>query len=224
MLGKTFYKGQTKRPVPVSIQEPAPKTDGKRIAKAKDEKAASRGAGSAKMVAGEIEKATGCALVSLTPSTNTAVVVGYAHWDAEKLAANVEAVSLALIEKFVPKKWRGVRGLYIKGASTAALPIWLAEELWENEADVLVDTDAQTVAQANVGKKRKAIDGADVKEGGENKKQKLESNDDTLDNEIRERKEKLKKQKAEAALDVAADEAPRAAKKAKKGKGKAVAV
>ncbi len=232
VLGNTFYKTTTKRPIPISIMEPAPKTNGKRIAKAKGEtkegKTGGRGAATAKSIANEIEKALSCALVTLTPSTNTAVKVGYANWSAEKLAANVEAASLALIEKHVSKKWRGVRSVYIKSPTSAALPIWLADELWADEKDVLVEAEVQTIAQANIGKKRKSkvlegVEIEDVKEGKKSKKQKLvESNDDNLDKEIAARKEKLKKQKAEAAKDVVADDVPKASKRTRKGKAVAV--
>lgn len=236
LLGKTFYKGTTKRPIPVDIAEPAPKVDGKRVSRAKptgegkgEGPTGGRGAGSAKAVAGEIERAIKSAVVSLTPSTQTSVRVGYASWDAEKLAANIEAVALGLIESHVPKKWRGVRSLHVKGPETAALPIWLADELWVDEKDVLGEEEARSKIQAaNVGKKRKSgvLEGVDAviagagAEGKKSKKQKVlplkESNDDNLDKEIKLRKEKLKKQKAEAAVDAGADEMPKPSKRAKK--------
>ncbi|KAH7313182.1 ribosomal protein L1p/L10e family-domain-containing protein [Rhexocercosporidium sp. MPI-PUGE-AT-0058] len=241
LLGKTFYKGTTKRPIPVDIAEPAPKVDGKRVSRAKptgegkgEGQNGGRGAASPKAVAAEIERAIKCAVVSLTPSTQTAVRVGYASWDAEKLAANIEAVALGLIEGHVPKKWRGVRSLHVKGPATIALPIWLADELWTDEKDVLGEEEARSKIQAaNVGKKRKSgvldgvegvIAGADAEKTGQGKKSKkqkvlaakLESNDDNLDKEIKARKEKLKKQKAEAAVDAGADEMPKASKRAKK--------
>ncbi|KAK2630473.1 hypothetical protein QTJ16_001293 [Diplocarpon rosae] len=230
VLGKTFYKSQSKRPIPVSIMEPSPKSNGKKIAKAREgpsEKTGGRGAASAKAIANEITKALSCAIASLTPSTNTALRIGYASWEAEKLAANVEAVSLALIEKHVAKKWRGVRSLHIKGPETAALPIWLADELWVDENDVLAEEEVQEIAQANIGKKRKskvldsakAEDVEKVADGKKAKKQKLiEGNDDNLDREIAARKEKLKKQKAEVAKDVSVDDVPKASKRTRKGK------
>ncbi|PBP21055.1 electron transfer flavoprotein alpha-subunit [Diplocarpon rosae] len=229
-LGKTFYKSQSKRPIPVSIMEPSPKSNGKKIAKAREgpsEKTGGRGAASTKTIANEITKALSCAIASLTPSTNTAVRIGYASWEAEKLAANVEAVSLALIEKHVAKKWRGVRSLHIKGPETAALPIWLADELWVDENDVLAEEEVQQIAQANIGKKRKskALGGAEaedaekVTDGKKAKKPKLiEGNDDNLDKEIAARKERLKKQKAEVAKDVLVDDIPKASKRTRKGK------
>ncbi|PVH85908.1 ribosomal protein L1 [Cadophora sp. DSE1049] len=239
LLGKTFYKGTTKRPIPVDIAEPAPKENGKRVKSSglggdgerkSEGKTGGRGAGSAKAVAAEVEKALSSAIVSLTPSTQTAVRVGYSSWSAEKLAANVEAVALGLIENHVPKKWRGVRSILVKGPETAALPIWLADELWVDEKDVLGEEEASKItAQANIGKKRKsgvlegvnaAIQAGETKvEGGKkSKKQKVlkESNDDNLDKEIKMRKEKLKRQKEEAAGEAGADDMPKPSKRAKK--------
>jgi ribosome biogenesis protein UTP30 len=216
VLGSTFYKKTIKRPIPVSLQPAPPRTDGKRIARAKGEPSK---AGEPKTIAAEIEKALKGALVNLSPSTTTSVKVGYASWDAEKVAENVGAVADALIERFVPKKWRGVRAIHIKGPTTAALPIWLADEMWADEEEV-VEKAPEMVA--NVGKKRKAIESvAAVEEMGEKaeKAKKLpESNDDKLDKEIALRKEKLQKQKAEAAKDVAADDVPKPAKKSKQSK------
>jgi ribosome biogenesis protein UTP30 len=225
LLGKTFYKSTTKRPIPVSIQAQPARTDGKRIAKAKDSDREKRGAGEAKDIAKEIEKAIGSALVHLTPSTNTAIRVGYSGMKPEELAENIKAVSEVLIEKFVVKKWRGVRALHVKGAETASLPIWLADELWVDGKDVLGEEEVKQIAEANVGKKRKAraIEGAPVEEEGkkEKKRKLVESNDNNLDKEIAVRKEKLRKQKAEAALD-SGDEVPKPSKKSKKGKEIAV--
>ena len=219
-LGKVFYKTTVKRPIPVVLAAPLPKSEGKKIARAKNERGALK-AGEPKQIAKEIEKAVSSAVVHPSPSTNTAVRVGYASWDAEKLAENVEAVVNGLIEKHVTKKWRGVKAVYIKGPETMSLPIWLADEMWVDEGDVLEDGAA---VEANVGKKRKAraLESApaeeDVKEKA--KKQKLaESNDDKLDKEIALRREKLRKQKAEAAKDVE-DDVPKATKKSKKGKAK----
>ena len=239
LLGKTFYKNTTKRPVPVTLLPPAPRTEGKRIARAKGD---GPQAATPQQIASEIEKAIKGTLVHLTPSTNTAVKVGYASWDAQKLTKNVEAVAGTMIEKYVPKKWRGVKSMHIKGPTTAALPIWLADELWVDEADVVDEETAKKITTANVGKKRKAIEAGEgegekkegkekegKEEGGKEKKGKEEegkkekskkqklapSNDDKLDKEIALRRERLKKQKQQATLDVE-DEVPRPTKKAKK--------
>lgn len=219
-LGKTFYKTTAKRPIPVSLQADAPRTDGKRIARAKGEGAPK--AKEPKAMAAEIQKALNCALVHLSPSTNTSVRVGLAGMKPEQIAENVEAVAKALIEKHVPKQWRGVRGLHIKGPESAALPIWLADELWTDETDVLEDGGEEVkrieAQNANVGKKRKAIEAAPAVKEDLAKKAKVESNDDKLDQEIAARKEKLKQQKAEAAKDGEV-EVPKASKKKSKKVG-----
>ena len=223
-LGKTFYKSTAKRPIPVCIAAPAPKSDGKKIAKAKggDSKTGGEPA-TAQAIAKEIERAVQSALVHISPSVSTAVRIGYANMKPEELAANVEAVVNEMIEKLVPKKWRNVRGIHIKGKDTAALPIWLADEMWVEETDVLDEESAEKLrVQANVGKKRKAVEAAAPVEEKtkESKKQKLlESNDDNLDKEIASRKEKLKKQKEDAAKSAdVEDVVPRSSKRTKKAK------
>ncbi|KAK2009915.1 ribosomal protein L1 [Colletotrichum eremochloae] len=218
-LGKTFYKTTAKRPVPVVLSAKAPRdADGKR-AKPQEKKAPGTvNAGTPKEIAAEIEKTIGAALVSLTPSTNTAIRIGYAGFSADQIADNVTAVVKALVEKWVPQKWQNVKSIYIKGQETAALPIWLTDELWLEQKDIVADDSEQAKAikeKANIGKKRKSLGAAEgdeeeeagskpsakkAKKAAKEAAQKAlpESNDDVLDKQIAERKEKLKKQKAKA--------------------------
>lgn len=208
LLGKTFYKSTAKRPIPVVFSAKRPKVDGKRAKrdKSKDDDV---NAGTAADIAKEIEKALSSALVSLSPTTNTAVRIGYSNWTAEQIADNVDAVVTGLVGKWVPQKWRNVRSIYIKGPTTAALPIWLTDELWMDEKDVIADEEAaaKKAEKANVGKKRKSLDGgeAEVESPAPKKKAKkqekvaaVDGNDDKLDKQIAERKAKLRKQKAAA--------------------------
>ena len=233
MLGKTFYRSTAKRPIPLVLQAPAPRSDGKRIARAKSEKG-NAPAGTAQQIAREIEKALKGALVHLSASTNTAIRVGYAGWDEKMVAENVEVVAKEMIERFVPKKWRGVRGIHVKGNATAALPIWLADELWVDEGNV-VEKAVEDEKKANVGRKRKATEEPDADEGdegdeGNGKKksknlkalkesEKKESDDGRLDKEIALRKETLRKQKEAAARDVD-DEVPKSTKIKTKSRSK----
>ncbi|PKS07349.1 hypothetical protein jhhlp_005951 [Lomentospora prolificans] len=205
-LGKTFYKTTSKRPIPVVLQQSRPKAKGKRASRQKGEEEIN--AASPKEIAAEIEKAINSALVALTPSTNTAIKVGYASWEPEQIAENIQAVATALVEKHVPKKWNNVKSIFVKGSETTALPIWQTEELWLDGKDVIADSDAKTLEQpekANVGKKRKSLEGnKEEKKGPLSKKQKLPaSNDVTLQKQIAETKTRLRKQKekAKAALD-----------------------
>lgn len=222
LLGKTFYSSTTKRPIPVSLEAPRDRTDGKRIARAKSDNTVK--AKEPKQMAAEIEKTFSTALIALAPSTCTSVRIGYAGWDAQKITDNVEAVVNGMIEKFVPQKWRGVRAIHIKGPNTAALPIWLADELWVDETEVLEDGPELTEAEikeskrANIGRKRKAGVEVAAIEPKKTKQEPLAVSTDSLEKEIAQRKEKLKKQKAEAAADVDEDVVPKKAKTSKKRK------
>ncbi|CRK13751.1 hypothetical protein BN1708_010925 [Verticillium longisporum] len=210
-LGKTFYKSTAKRPIPVAVQGKKPAADGKKAAKPKNSEA-NVNPGTPAYIAEQIEKALSAAYVSLTPSTNTAVKIGTAAMTAQQVADNVNALTAGLVERFVPQKWKNVRGIYIKGPETVALPIWAADELFIDDKDVVADaTEAEKQAaleaqQANVGKKRKSAlaAGEDGKAAGGKKSKKEtteavpEADDGKLDAQIAERKEKLKKQKAKA--------------------------
>lgn len=218
-LGKTFYKTTAKRPIPVVISAKAPRGDDGKRAKPQPKTPGTINAGTPQEIANEIEKAIGSALVSLSPSTNTAIRIGYAGFSADQIADNVNAVVKALVEKWVPQKWQNVKSIYIKGQETAALPVWLTDELWLEQKDIVADDSEQAKAikeKANVGKKRKSIgaaaeeddDAGEISKPSAKKAKKAaakeaqkalpESNDDVLNKQIAERKEKLKKQKAKA--------------------------
>ncbi|KAI1421640.1 electron transfer flavoprotein alpha-subunit [Xylaria sp. FL1777] len=233
LLGKTFYKSQKKRPIPIEIQAHIPKvrnqmgtcqfeyrlinpyeqSAGKRVKPAKGEVNSC----TAVQLAGEINRAVAAALVNLSPSTNHAVKIGYASWKAEELAANADKVVSIMVNKLVPGGRKNVRSIYLKGPETVALPIYLTDELWvDKEKDVVGDDSEAAKAllageKANIGKKRKSLEGATGETEPAPKKSKkakpakvLESNDDKLDKEIADRKAALKKQKkaAKKALNV----------------------
>ncbi|GAO19994.1 uncharacterized protein UV8b_01054 [Ustilaginoidea virens] len=212
VLGKTFYKTTAKRPIPVVLSAKRPRVDGKRVKREAKGPGDAVNAGTPADIAREIERALSSALVSLSPTTNTAIRVGYASWTPEQIADNVDAVATGLVGKWVPQKWRNVRSIYIKGPETAALPIWLTDELWLDEQDVVPDAVQDGAEKANVGKKRKSLgDAADAdaaaadaaaaaapKKKAKKAEAVAESNDDKLEKQIAERKAKLKKQKAAA--------------------------
>jgi ribosome biogenesis protein UTP30 len=198
----------------VVLSAKQPKSGKKKPAGPRPKKSKAEGeinAGTPADIAKEIEKALGSALVALSPSTNTSIKVAYAGMTPEEVAANVEAVSTALVEKWVPQKWRNVKGIHIKGPTTAALPIWLTDELWLAETDVVANDDPKSLQaaaeKANVGKKRKSVgDASDENDASKpTKKAKAKAtalpdgNDDKLDAQIADRKARLRKQKASAA-------------------------
>lgn len=219
-----FYKGGSKRPVPVSISAPQERgDDGKRVKRdlSQVQKGAGieggRGSASPEKLAKEIEKSLGSALVHLAPGTSTAVKVGTAAMTDEEVAANIEAVVSGLTEKFVTKGWRNVRAIHIKGPETVAFPIWLANELWVEDQDVreqqktfgkksrsledeVEDVKTTTHGAEPATKKRKADAGVKVEDPDKHAKKKLKA--DKLAAEVALRKEKLKKQKQVAMAQV----------------------
>lgn len=134
-----------------------------------------------------------------------------------ELTENVTAVAEALIARWIPQGAKNLKAVFIKSPESVALPIWQTDELFVDAKDVVSDATAEEKKalkeKPNVGKKRKAIEegkkeaAADAAEEEEkpakkSKKSKAaaaaESNDDKLDKQIVERKEKLKKAKAKA--------------------------
>lgn len=241
ILGKTFYKSSTKRPIPVKLEAEKPRdTDGKRIPSTKAKSSADKTtnsestaarARSTKSMHAEIERTLNSALLSLSPSTCTSIRVGFASWPAAHIAQNVASLTDQIIARWVPKKWNGVRAIHIKGPETVALPIWLTTELWINESMVLEDKPEETNTIGGEGsyasqrkEKRKADRMAKQELGPDAKKQKaLPAGDDgNLDKEIKLRQEQLRKQKEDVTKDIAEEIPVSSASKTKLkgGKGK----
>ncbi|KAK3066806.1 proteasome-interacting protein cic1, partial [Teratosphaeriaceae sp. CCFEE 6253] len=105
-LGKVFYKGGSKRPIPVSLEGKRQSVDEQGV---KRRKLSEGGTKVTKLdakpvdVAREITRAVGSALVHLAPSTTTAVKVGVASLEPAQLTENIETVVQGLVEKYVPQ-------------------------------------------------------------------------------------------------------------------------
>lgn len=196
LLGKIFYGG-SKRPIPVSL-EPYKQKDatGKRQAAPKNP--GMKSIAPPAQVAREIERTLSCAQVHLSPTATTSVRVGLANFSPEQVADNVEAVVNGMVEKFVTKGWRNIRAVHVKGPNTMALPIWLADELWIDEGDVLEDEEAKEALElaSQKNRKRKGREGEEEGISKGKKAKKLEDSD--MSKEMAERREKLKQQKKEA--------------------------
>ncbi|PWY90759.1 ribosomal protein L1 [Aspergillus heteromorphus CBS 117.55] len=211
-LGKIFYKS-SKRPIPVRIAE-IEKVDGKKVKK--DPKTKNKDDDSAfaapAIVAKEIEKALNCAPVHLAPATTAAIRVGSSKFSAKQLDENVDAVVQGLTEKFITKGWRNIKALHIKGANTMAMPIWLASELWVEDADV-VEEGAEEAKVLEGSKKRKQSAGEEEEgekliEAPKKSKKAKPAADDEDALSLAARKEKLQKQKAKALEDGATTTTP----------------
>jgi ribosome biogenesis protein UTP30 len=137
-LGKVFYKGTAKRPIPIQIAQEN-RIEGKRFKTPKqkvpnEEKHAS--IASPAIVAKEIEKALKSVPVSLKPGTSLSVRVGNTKLTPQQLADNVSVVARGIIERHVVKGWRNVKSIHVKSPNSAALPIWLADDMWVEDEGV----------------------------------------------------------------------------------------
>ena len=219
-LGKIFYKS-SKRPIPIRIAE-IEKVDGKRVKKdqkkkpAKEERSASFA--SPLVVAKEIERTLSCAPVQLAPSTTAAIRVGSSKFTAEQLSENIAAVVQGMTEKFVSKGWRNIKALHVKGANTMAMPIWLASELWVEDADVVeAAPETPAIEGAKNSKKRKSVGDGKILEEKKTKKSKSADDEEEASSGAA-RKEKLQQLKAKALEDgePVKAEASKAGKKKRK--------
>ncbi|KAF1996649.1 ribosomal protein L1 [Amniculicola lignicola CBS 123094] len=206
ILGKTFYKGTNKRPIPVRL------TAGAHIEK--QEKSLKKVetpsiVGTPEAVAKEIEGALSSTLINLSPSANTVIKVAKASMTPQQTKENVEAVVSALTTKYVPQGWRNIRGIHIKGPQTLALPIWLADELWTSEDKVLEEPWKPAVKEGETksGKVKRKWDEWEnelmdddelVERRAEMKKAKRNKKRKAVKSISRERRSKLKKEALES--------------------------
>lgn len=226
VLGKVFYKGGEKRPIPVELagnkkgRDKAEKDSLGMKKKRQDDSKAALNTGTPETVAKEIEKAINAALVHLSPSVTTAVKVAHSGMKANDVRENIEAVCIGLVERFIPQGWRNVRAIHVKGPNSVALPVWLASELWIGEEDVLdeawkptITTEEKKAIKANKRKLLKASDDntategnhapqkkrkADATPAGKTSK-KVKSAAKETDDDVASRKQNLKQLKARAA-------------------------
>lgn len=200
-LGKIFYQS-SKRPIPVSIGQ-VDRVDGKRVKKdpKKNESKEKESAFAApSIVAKEIEKTLNCTPVQLAPATTAAIRVGSSKFTPEQLGENIDAVVNGLTDKFVTKGWRNIKAIHIKGANTMAMPIWLASELWEDEADVVEDAAEDTKALEDKNSKKRKSTG-DGEKSLEKRPKKAKGEDDEEASSKAARSEKLQRQKTKALED-----------------------
>ncbi|KAL9057083.1 MAG: hypothetical protein Q9162_002517 [Coniocarpon cinnabarinum] len=137
ILGKVFFHGGTKRPIPVNIEGAQAQKLGTGEGRRSTKGTVGNGVAKPSVIAKEVEKALHSAVVHLSTSNTTAVKVALAGMDAVQSSANIDAVVNSMISKLIPQGWRNVRAIHIKGPNTPALPVWLADRLWAEEQDVL---------------------------------------------------------------------------------------
>jgi ribosome biogenesis protein UTP30 len=184
VLGKVFFKSTSKRPIPVDLTgklrfggQGRPEKNKLAVKKRRDaQTGGSQVIGEPADVAAEIEKTLQTTLVHLAPSATTSVKAALTDWKPKDVAENVEAIVEKMVDQYIPKKWRGVKSIHIKTPNSAALPIWLADELWVDEEQVL-NTD-ETPEALTKPKKLKGIEGKRDSEVIVSKKKKRKSVDE----------------------------------------------
>jgi ribosome biogenesis protein UTP30 len=108
-------------------------------------------------------------MIHLTPSANTGIRVALSTFTGEQVTENVQAVvNAALEKKKLPGGWRGARSIHIKSPSSAALPIWMTPQLFD-EDDVLSAEAAAAKDQKFLAKQDKQA--AKNKERAQRKKE-----------------------------------------------------
>ena len=197
VLGKTFYEGP-KRPLPIDIRAKHARKE-RQKPRAKSEAPSASSVATPKILAKEVEKAISCARINLSPSITTSVIVGYSHFEPAQLQENTFAIVNGMVDKFIPKGWRNMKSVHIKGPTSIALPIWQTSQLWVDEADVLEDHEAEQAKALNSqkGRKRKHKDGEEQTTGPV-RKRKMLGDEAGFTKEMAERREALRKQKRSA--------------------------
>lgn len=223
ILGKIFYNHTSKRPIPVNLQPPrfqrmGYRSRGTSLITQSHPTGSSPAASVATpdLLAYEIERTLSCAQVYLSPSATSSVRVGLSSFTPEQLTENVKTVVDGIVERFITKKWRNVRAIHIKGPNTMALPVWLADQLWIDQEDVLLEEEVeQRAMNVNPGASKKHIK---KKEnfGDESKVIIVEAGkiirkvvDREFSKEMNERREKLLEQKEELRMAIAKDKTPK---------------
>ncbi|KAL9103758.1 MAG: hypothetical protein Q9163_001217 [Psora crenata] len=199
ILGKTFYNTTPKRPIPVHLEGSKQTGDKKNAAlpsmKRKKDPSDIKSIATPQAAAREIERTLSTTQVNLSPSVTTSVRVGRSSQTPEELSENIEAVVAGMIEKYIPRQWRGVKSIHIKGPNTIALPIWLADELWDDEAMVQEDQEAEKAKEKTLQRartKRNSVEGDAARASGNGKQGKrTEADNVEAKEEVRRKKRKL---------------------------------
>jgi ribosome biogenesis protein UTP30 len=198
VLGKTFYKSTSKRPIPIRIAEQN-RVDGKRIKPEKNKKKSDEDKFAAvanpAVVAKEITRALSAVPVHLKPGTSVAVRVGLTSFTAEQLVDNISVVASGIIEHHVVKGWRNIKSIHIKSPTSTALPIWLANELWTDTADIYDDEELGVTSDSQGSKRKRNPESAKGPQAGQRKKAKVLSGEA---NSEQARKQRLAAEKAKA--------------------------
>ncbi|KAK6507603.1 hypothetical protein TWF481_006030 [Arthrobotrys musiformis] len=137
LLGKSIYRRSAKVPIPIRISKIEPPAKDTEAPKSKLESDAEK-------LKKEIEKAVAGTYFVLAASSSQTIKVGIRAQSAEEVAQNVTAVMEHLTSNVLKSGWNGVRAVHLKAAETVALPVYLAERIYDDE-DVLTEEEIKRI-------------------------------------------------------------------------------
>ncbi|KAK6343456.1 hypothetical protein TWF730_011045 [Orbilia blumenaviensis] len=137
LLGSSIYRRSAKVPIPIKISKIEPPAKDAEAPKSKQQADAGK-------LQKEIERAITATYFVLAASASQSVKVGIRAQSPEEVAQNVTAVMEHLTSKVVKAGWSGVRAVHLKAAETVALPVYLAERIYDDE-DVLTEEEMKRI-------------------------------------------------------------------------------
>jgi len=219
-LGKVFYKDSAKRPIPIRIAR-IDKVEGKRV-KPNNKKPSSETKSATfappSVIAKEIESAINSVPISLKTGTSSAVRVGRASFTPAQLSENITTVASAMIERYVARGWRNIKSIHIKSPTSAALPIWLADDLWVADTDVVKNGEEEEV------QKQKEADVALKRENRKKRKAEREASHSNLDPQQEQLQQQKKQKQKSTTTEEIEDKVLAVARKSKLAQQKARAL
>lgn len=200
-LGKVFYKGTAKRPIPINMSPKDQSRDKSSRKSPKEERQAE--IASPTFIAKEIERALACIPITLSPGYNISARIGLDSFSPEQLKDNIAATTQGIIDKHVVSGWKNVKSIHIKSPNSVALPVWLADDLWvENTKSVSLETSNEPLRKADSKlsdkKRKRGPTSTEQGLGGDGKKVRLARERAKEKQDAAARKARLSAQKATA--------------------------
>lgn len=148
-LGSVFLRATTKVPIPVTIS----KKNGNPL--------------SQDALNSEIKLAIESTYIHLNQTNSTNVRIGLSRHKPEQLVENILPLLQAMItdKKVVRTGWNGVRGVYIKSTTSAALPLFLASGLYDAEKQLITEEQRKEEKEERAAKKKEQAEKRKARRG-----------------------------------------------------------
>lgn len=162
LLGSSIYRRSSKVPIPIRLSKIEPPAKDSEAPKSKLQVDAEK-------LQKEIERAITATYFVLAASASQTIKVGIRAQSPEEVAENVTAVMKHLTTNVVKAGWNGIRSVHLKAAETVALPVFLAERIYDDE-DVLTEEEIKRIEHLKTKEGRKEREKELKEKKAENKK------------------------------------------------------